>query len=142
MATPAATSTIEQEMTALENQYWTAMKEKDVEAAQRATTDPCVVAGASGVASVNANLFAEMMKGANWELKGFKLDDVIVQPITDDVRIIAYKVREDLVVDGKPLSMDAADTSVWVRKGETWTCALHTESVLGDAYGRDRTPSK
>ncbi len=133
-----ATTTVEKEMLELEKKYWQAIQENDVEAAQRATADPCIVAGASGVATINGEMFAQMMSGADWKLNEFKLDDIQVQPIGDDVRIVAYKVHEDLTVGGQPVSMDAADASVWVRKGGKWVCALHTESLLGDAYGRDR----
>jgi hypothetical protein len=45
-------------------------------------------------------------------------------------------VREDLVVDGKPESLTAYDASVWVRRGDNWLCALHTESLEGDPFGR------
>jgi hypothetical protein len=138
MTTTASTKTIEQEMLALENQYWQAMKDGDVEAAQRLTADPCVVAGASGVAAIDGELFGQMMQGGDWKLKSFKLDDVLVQPLTSDTRIVAYKVHEDLTVAGQPVGMDAADTSVWVRKDGAWVCAMHTESLLGDAYGHDR----
>ena len=64
--------------------------------------------------------------------------DAQVQQLSDDVAIIGYKVREKLTVDGKPLTMEAADASTWVRKNGRWVCALHTESVAGDPYGRDR----
>jgi hypothetical protein len=36
----------------MERQYWHAMKEKDANAAMELTDDQCVVAGASGVASI------------------------------------------------------------------------------------------
>lgn len=133
---------IEQEMLELETKFWQAMKDHDVAAAKGATDFPCIVAGASGVGSVNAEQFAQMMTGANWTLLDFKIhDDVLVREIGDDVRLVAYKLHEDLTVDGKPVSMDAADASVWVRRNGTWLCALHTESLLGDAFGRDRTPA-
>lgn len=43
-----ATTTVEKEMLELEKKSWQAIQENDVEAAQRATADPCIVAGASG----------------------------------------------------------------------------------------------
>lgn len=61
-----------------------------------------------------------------------------VQQLSDDVAVVGYKVREDLDLEGKPLTMEAADASTWVRQDDHWVCALHTESVLGDPYGRDR----
>jgi hypothetical protein len=54
------------------------------------------------------------------------------------VALVGYKVHEDLTVDGKSVSLDAADTSTWVRRDGRWVCALHTESLLGDPFGRDR----
>ena len=53
---------------------------------------------------------------------------------------ISYGVHEDLEVDGKPVKLDAFDTSVWKQTENGWACVLHTESIKGDAYGRDRTP--
>ena len=52
--------------------------------------------------------------------------------------VIAYKVIEDLLVDGAPLTLEASDASTWVRQDGRWLCALHTESVAGDPFGRDR----
>ena len=81
------------------------------------------------------------MGGATWKLEAFEISHAIVRAVTDDVATVAYKVREKLTVDGKPLTLDAADASVWVRRGGNWVCALHTESVAGDPFGRDRASS-
>ncbi|MEO7102620.1 MAG: hypothetical protein ABI311_04630 [Gemmatimonadaceae bacterium] len=45
---------------------------------------------------------------------------------------------ETVVVDGKTIQLTANDASVWVRRDGEWRCALHTESVAGDPFGRDR----
>ena len=115
------------------------MKDKDVDTALRLTADPCLIAGASGVASVNHEKYVQMMKGASWEIRDFAIEDAEVMIVTDDVASLAYKIREDLTVDGQPLTLNAADSSVWVRRDGAWLCAMHSESVLGDAYGRDRS---
>jgi hypothetical protein len=52
--------------------------------------------------------------------------------------VIAYKVTEELDVEGSPITLKAADTTTWVRKGNKWLAAQHTESLLGDPFGRDR----
>ena len=44
-----------------------------------------------------------------------------------NVAIVAYKVHEDLIVEGKPVSLDATDSSTWVKRGGQWRCALHTD---------------
>jgi hypothetical protein len=61
-----------------------------------------------------------------------------VRLLGDDVAIVAYQVHEELTVDGKPVTLDAADSSTWVRRDGRWLCALHTEAIAGDPFGRDR----
>ena len=132
---------VEKELIDLEQRYWQAIQDKDVDAALRLTDDPCIVAGAQGVAQINREAFAAMMKGASWTLDRFELRDPHVRPLRDDVAIVAYTVREDLTVEGKPVTLQAADSSTWVRRDGRWVCALHTEALSGDPFGRDRRPA-
>ena len=82
---------------------------------------------------------AGMLKSGAWKLRHFEIDpDVKLRMFGDDVAVLAYKVREELTVDGKPVKLDAADASTWVRRDGQWVCALHTESIAGDPFGRDR----
>ena len=113
----------DQELLALERQYWDALKDRDARTVGRLTAEDSTVAGASGVA-------------------GFDPQTVRINHICDDVVAIAYGVHEDLEVDGKPVKLDASDTSVWKKTDNGWTCVLHTESIKGDPYGRDRTPAR
>ncbi len=139
MATKRDGKNLEQELLALENQYWQAIQNRDVKAAMRLTDDPCVVAGAQGVGSIDAKAFEAMMSASSYTLNAFKLQDYIkVMPLSDDIAIVAYKVHEDLTVDGKPVALDAADTSTWIRRNGQWRCAVHTEALTGDPFGRDR----
>jgi hypothetical protein len=77
------------------------------------------------------------------DLEKYKVDDrnAQVRFIDDDVAIIAYKVNERVAVDGKALDIGANDASVWLKHDGEWVCAMHTESLAGDPYGRDRTTS-
>jgi hypothetical protein len=131
---------LDQQILDLENQFWQSMIDKDAEAGVRLTADPCIVAGAQGVSRIDSKTFAKMVEHGTWILHDYEFSDVKVERVTDDVAVIAYKVRENLTVDGKKLTLEAADASTWVRDGDGWKCALHTESVLGDPYGRDRKP--
>jgi ketosteroid isomerase-like protein len=131
--------TVEQELLELEKQYWQAIKDKDANAAMRLSDDPCIVAGGQGVGRIDRQTLAGMLTAAPYTLHDFTVsDDVHVRLLRDDVAILAYKVHEELTVDGKPVSLDAADSSTWVRRDGSWVCALHTEAVLGDPFGRDR----
>jgi uncharacterized protein (TIGR02246 family) len=137
-----ATQTAEQELVQLENAYWQALKDQDIDAALRLTDDQCIVTGAQGVASISHEAFREMMKNPSWSIEDYDISDVQARMLSDDVAIVAYKVREELTVEGKPLTLEAADASTWVRRNGRWVCALHTESLTGDPFGRDRRPAK
>lgn len=126
------------ELLDLEKQYWQAMKEKDVDAAMRLTDEECIITGAQGVARVSQQGLSDMLKNAPYTLHDFELKVEQVQELKDDVAILAYKVHEELTVEGKPVKLDAADTSTWIRRDGRWRCALHTEAIAGDPFGRDR----
>lgn len=126
----------EKEILELEKKYWQAIKERDYQTALALTDDPCIVTGAQGVASLDHETFKKMMDAETWKLDDFRISDPKVELIGDDVAICAYKVHEEMHVDGKPVTIDAAEASTWRRQGNSWVCALHTESHLGDPFGR------
>jgi len=130
---------IETELLDLERRYWQAIRDRDVDAAMQLTDDPCIVTGAQGVALIDRASFERMLQAAPYTLHRFELsDDAQVRMLGDDVAILAYRVHEELTVDGEPVTLDAADASTWVRRNGRWVCALHTESITGDPFGRDR----
>lgn len=130
--------TIEQEMRALENLYWNAIQAKDEATAMKLSDESCTVVGAQGVGAIDRERLGQMLKQASYELTHFEFDEkkFQVRKLTDDVVVVAYQVREDLIVDGKPESLTAYDASVWVKRNKKWLCALHTESLKGDPFGR------
>jgi uncharacterized protein (TIGR02246 family) len=131
---------IEAQLLDLEKQYWQAIKDRDVQAAMRLTDEPCIVTGAQGVARISQKQFANMLQAGGWTLHQFDLSDVQVRVLSEDVAIVAYKVKEVLTVEGNPLTLNASDSSTWVRRDGNWVCALHTEALNGDPFGRDRRP--
>lgn len=138
-----ATSRIDTEILDLERRYWEAMRARDVRTAVSLTEFPCLIAGASGVQSVDQPGYEKMMTSASWRLQEFEIEDgAEVRQLTEDVAVIVYRVREEMTVDGKPMTLRAADSSVWVRRDDGWRCAAHTEAVAGDAFGRSREGGK
>lgn len=125
----------------LEKRFWQTMIDRDVDTAVGMMADHCIVTSAQGVANIDKATFAKMMRGGKWDLHAFWLEDVQVSSPAPDIAVIGYKVKEKLTVDGQKLTMEAADASTWVRHDGKWLCTLHTESVLGDPFGRDRKPS-
>ena len=135
------TERIEQHLLHLEREYWQAIQNKDVESARRLTDDTCIVAGAQGLARLDGTGLAGMMRATSFTLDAFEVKDgAEVRMLRDDVALIAYQVHELLTVAGQKVSLDAADTSIWVKRDGRWRCALHTEALAGDPFGRDRRP--
>jgi hypothetical protein len=134
MPTPA----VDKELLALEKQYWEAIKNKDGGAATRLSDDRCIVVGPHGIGEVDREALAGLVERASYELKTYRIDDrdVHVRAVADDVAVVAYKVDEQLIVDGQATNMQAFDSSVWVRRDGRWLCAVHTEAVAADPYGR------
>jgi len=133
------TNNVEKQLLELERQYWQAMQDRNVEAAVKLTEFPCIVAGASGTMRVERPAFEKMMNAATYRIRKVELDpDAEVRMLTDDVAIVAYKLTEEVTVDGERVKLESTDASTWVRRNGTWRCALHTESIKGDPWGRDR----
>jgi hypothetical protein len=135
-----ATNAQEQELMNEERRFWNAMQEKDAATASWLTDDKCVVVGAQGVSAIDARTMAKLTSEGQWELKQFAFDEQKSQIrfLTDDIAIVAYPVKERVIVDGETLPVEANDSSVWVRRDGQWRCALHTESLSGDPFGRDK----
>ena len=123
----------DQELLALERSYWDALKDRDTRTIGRLTAENSTVAGASGVSGLDPRSIAKMVESATYTIKGYRIDPQTtrINRLCDDVLAISYGVHEDLEVD-------AFDTSVWKQTDTGWTCVLHTESIKGDPFGRDR----
>jgi hypothetical protein len=98
------------------------------------------VVGPQGVSAINREMMSNLTAEGQWTLQDFELDEesLQVRMLADDVAGVAYKVSERLLVEGQALSLEANDASVWVREDGEWKCAIHTETLAGDPFGRDR----
>ena len=119
-----------QQIIDLETRFWQSMKDKDVAAAQAMVADESLVTGPHGTMRVNPAKFGQLMREAPWKLDRFEMTDVDVIFPSDDVAVITYKVHETGQMEGKPMDMVAADSTVWSRDGDNWKVALHTETIL------------
>jgi hypothetical protein len=129
---------IADEILELEHRFWQTMISRDVETATAMMADSSIITGAQGVSEIDKATFAKMLTGGAWTLRDYGFEDVKVIAPTPDVAIIGYKVVEHVDYEGRPLELRAADASTWVRQDGQWVCVLHTESVLGDPFGRDK----
>ena len=132
---------IKQQIFDLETRFWQSMKDKDVDTAKSLIAKEGLVTGPMGTMTMDPDKYAQMTRDGQWTLQNFKMDKVeVVQPNSDSA-IIAYEVRQTGDMKGQPMDLRCADSSVWVKEGGDWKCALHTETILEDANARQREPA-
>jgi hypothetical protein len=130
------------QLLALEQAFWKAIQNRDALAVGRMTSEECTIVGATGVTPIDSRTMARMVGSAPYELREYLINSskARITHLSDDMVAIAYPVHEKLEVDGKDVELEAFDASVWRREQGQWTCVLHTESISGDPFGRDRKP--
>src|SRR5262249_8847373 len=121
------------EIVALEKDFWNAMRRKDGARASQLAGNVALTTGARGVASIPKQKMGEMTEEGNWTLESYEFDDIQVVTPTPDVAIIAYKVRQNVTMDGKQQELRAADSSTWVRGPDGWECHAHSETFLPES---------
>lgn len=129
---------IETQLVELEKEYWKAVQDRDVDKAIALTDFPCVVTGPRGVRCADEHEFTAMMRHGRYGIDRVDLRDPTVRFLGEHVAIVAYKVDEEVTIDGRPVHIDAVDSSTWIRKNGHWLCAAHSEALTGDPFGRDR----
>ena len=130
-----------QQIIDLETRFWQSMKDKDVETAKSLIAQEGLVTGPMGTMTINPEKYAQMTRDGQWTLDDFEMTKVeVVQP-TPDSAIIAYEVHQTGDMKGQTMDLRCADSSVWVKEGGDWKCALHTETILEDASARHPEPA-
>ena len=117
----------------LETRFWQSMVDKDAKAAKAMIADECLITGPMGAMKIDPAKYEKMTEEGQWTLDSFELSDSEVIFPSDDVAVVAYKVRQKGQMKDKPMDMHCADSSTWVRDGDAWKCALHNETALEDA---------
>ncbi len=118
------------EVIALEKSYWDALKKKDGKATSALSGESSLVTGSNGVMVVAKDKMGKMTEDGDWTLESYTFDDVQVVTPTRDVAIIAYTVRQRVVMNGKTSDLHAADSSTWLRGESGWECHAHSETFL------------
>lgn len=115
----------------LETAFWQSMVDKDPEKAMTMIADESIVVGPQGTMKIDPAKYGEMTRDGQWTLDSFELQDVNVVFPNEDTGIIAYKVRQKGSLKGQAMDLNCADSSTWVKDGDDWKCALHTETIIG-----------
>lgn len=115
----------------LEKKYWKGMENHDYASVKKLTRFPCIVAGKTGVRSVDEVTFKKMFEsGQNVPLKVLGISEIEAQSMGQDAGVIAYLIEFEHTIKGEKSSGKCACSSSWVRENGEWLCVMHTESDL------------
>jgi len=117
----------------LETRFWKALVEKDTAQAAGMIADECLVTGPNGAMRIDPNKYTQMMRDGQWTLDTFEFSDLKVIFPAEDTAVVAYKVHQKGELKGRPMDLQCADSTAWVKDGREWKCALHTETILEQA---------
>ena len=122
---------METQIIELEKKYWQGMENHDYEAVRNLTRFPCIIAGKTGVRSVDEETFKKMFEsGDGAKIKVVDLSNVEAQTLDDNSAVIAYIIELGIIDDKQKAPMKCACTSTWIKENNNWVCALHTEAEL------------
>lgn len=113
----------------LERAFWQSMVDDDPKVATGMLADTALMVSGHGAMSFDHAGYTKMAKDPSHRLVQFKLSDMDVMFPSDDLAIATYKVQQQVERDGKPMQMQAVDSSTWVKSGDDWKCVVHTESL-------------
>jgi len=120
-----------QSIVELESRFWQSMVDKDTALAKTMIADECLITGPQGAMRIDPEKYERMTRDGQWRLDHYQFSDVAVIFPREDTAVIAYTVHQTGEMKGQPMDLACADSSTWVRDGEDWKCALHTETILG-----------
>ena len=115
----------------LEKKYWQAMEDHDYETVKNLTHFPCIIAGKTGLQSVDEATFKKMFESGDGDkIKVLNISDVQTQLLAENTVITAYQIELQMAEDEQNSPTKCACTSTWVKENNNWVCAMHTETEL------------
>jgi hypothetical protein len=120
----------QEEIERLENAFWKSMVDNTPKVATAMLTEPALMVSGHGVNMFDHAGYIKMAKDGKYKLIDYEVSKMDVLFPTDDVAIATYHVNQKMEMDGKPMEMDSVDSSTWVKDGDSWKCAMHTESPV------------
>ena len=116
----------------LETKFWQSIVDNDANVAIDLLTEPAMMVSSHGAMKFDHAGYRKMAEQGSMVVRSFELNDIEVVFPTDTTAVLSYRVRQGISPRGKKdvVTEDMNDSSTWVRDGEKWRCALHTETPV------------
>lgn len=114
----------------LETRFWQSMVDQDTDSALSLLCEPALMVSSHGAMQFDHAGYRKMAEQGSMVVKGFELSDVEVVCPNDTTAILVYRVRQTTAPRGQSetSTVEMLDSSTWVRDGDKWLCAMHTET--------------
>lgn len=113
----------------LETAFWQSMVDGQPKVAAGMLAERALMVSGHGAMTFDPAGYVRMANDPSHKLLDYALSDMEVLFPSDDVAIATYKVDQKVERDGKSMTMQAVDSSTWVKSGGDWKCVAHTESL-------------
>jgi len=115
----------------LEKKFWQSMVDGQTDVALDLLCEPSMMVSEHGAMKFDHAAYRKMAEQGSQVVKSFQLSDVDVVFPNDTTAVVTYHVKQVVAARGKGGSsteQEMNDSSTWVKDGQGWKCALHTES--------------
>ena len=119
--------TTKREILDLERKFWTTMAGGEHQQSAGLLTSKAAMTGPMGTHTFSPSEYIKMSEGSSFAIEDWTMSEEDVFFPTPDSAVCIYRVKQSVKNGGKSEKMDTMDTSVWVRDGDGWKCALHPE---------------
>ena len=118
-----------QQIEQLENAFWQSMVDNQPKVATGLLAERALMVSGHGAMAFDHAGYTRMQLDPSHKLLDYALSDLDVLFASDEVAIATYKVDQTVEYDGMRTTMQAVDSSTWLKSGSDWKCVAHTESL-------------
>jgi len=114
----------------LETKFWQSMVDHDTDVALGLLCEPALMVSAHGAMKFDHAAYRKMADQGTQVVTSFELSDMEVVFPNEATAVLSYRVKQGVAPrgGGSTRHEEMQDSSTWVKTGEDWRCAIHTET--------------
>jgi hypothetical protein len=119
------------DVTAIEKKMWQSWKDQDFGIFNKVYADDYIVINQGGIIRGKTAALASF-EDSPCEVRSFKLGEIEVLQLGDDVVILSYEAHQDATCAGEVIPSHVYSSSTWIKKGDRWMAACYTETAASE----------
>lgn len=118
----------------LERKFWQSMVDQDTDTALSLLCEPALMVSPHGAMQFDHAGYRKMAEQGTMLVKSFEFSDMTALLPNDATAVLTYRVKQEVASReaGKKITQQMINSSTWVRDGDRWLCALHTETSAAE----------